>query len=199
MIAIAALGLLLLLAFGGIWNSPSPSGEGIPDLPAVPAENIPDASSSGTESNDVLPDEANNIDNDSGASAETQQISDSNATSFISDEAQSAATGISILEALATNSVTSGGSNNVVYASTGHGHRSHSSSSNDGISGTSDSEGNESSDNNDQNNEDQSVPDDGDSFFVLPESPVGAIAMTLTSIGVLGGFLYIRQRSSFTP
>jgi hypothetical protein len=31
-------------------------------------------------------------------------------------------------------------------------------------------------------------------FFVLPESPIGAIAMTLASIGALSGFFYIRSR-----
>jgi hypothetical protein len=34
------------------------------------------------------------------------------------------------------------------------------------------------------------------SFFVLPESPIGAIAMILSSIGALGTFLYIRSKSS---
>jgi len=32
------------------------------------------------------------------------------------------------------------------------------------------------------------------SFFVLPESPIGAIAMILSSVGALGVFLYFRSR-----
>jgi hypothetical protein len=32
------------------------------------------------------------------------------------------------------------------------------------------------------------------SFFVVPESPIGAIAMLLASMGALGGFLYFRSR-----
>jgi hypothetical protein len=32
------------------------------------------------------------------------------------------------------------------------------------------------------------------SFFVLPESPVGVVAMTGSSLAVLGGFFYFRQR-----
>lgn len=32
------------------------------------------------------------------------------------------------------------------------------------------------------------------SFFVIPESPIGAIAMTLASVAALGGFLYFRAR-----
>ena len=31
------------------------------------------------------------------------------------------------------------------------------------------------------------------SFFVLPESPIGAVALMGTSLAVLGGFLYFRQ------
>jgi hypothetical protein len=30
------------------------------------------------------------------------------------------------------------------------------------------------------------------SFFVVPESPIGAIAMVLASMGSLGAFLYFR-------
>ncbi|MGI0037542.1 MAG: hypothetical protein ACRD99_04210 [Nitrososphaera sp.] len=32
------------------------------------------------------------------------------------------------------------------------------------------------------------------SFFVLPESPIGAIALMSSSLAMLGGFLYFRQR-----
>jgi hypothetical protein len=31
-------------------------------------------------------------------------------------------------------------------------------------------------------------------FFVIPESPIGAIAMVIASMAVLGGFLYFRSR-----
>lgn len=36
------------------------------------------------------------------------------------------------------------------------------------------------------------------SFFVLPESPIGAVAMMLASVGALGGFLYFRSRKPMT-
>jgi hypothetical protein len=37
-------------------------------------------------------------------------------------------------------------------------------------------------------------PLDADTFFVLPESPVGPVAMMVASMSALGGFLYFRSR-----
>lgn len=42
--------------------------------------------------------------------------------------------------------------------------------------------------------QDDSPPQD-ESFFVLPESPVGAAALVVSSLAVLGGFMFLRNRS----
>lgn len=39
---------------------------------------------------------------------------------------------------------------------------------------------------------------DADTFFVLPESPIGAVSMTLASLAALGGFIYLRKNKQLS-
>ena len=91
----------------------------------------------------------------------------------------------------------SSGSTSITYSSGGHGHGSSHSSSNNadsvadqGVSG----DGGVSSNPTEEQNGGTS---DDESFFVLPESPIGSVLILASSLAAMGGFLAFRAKNGF--
>lgn len=194
----------MLLIIMAPWNYLQTPGDSNDNVPLVSTEVDLDASDAATESSESVP-EADNMPNVEMDSAMDQPMAESDSAPIVPDSPPAP-----IIEAPEDNEVTKdvtsepqSGSTSVTDVSGGgsgggHGHRSSS-------SGNSNSGDDEQDDVIDQpdggsggNNGVPQEPDDGidedDSFFVLPESPIGSVLILATSLGSMGGFLAYRAK-----
>jgi hypothetical protein len=191
----------MLIIIMAPWNYLQTPGASNDDVPLVSTEVNLDTSDADTESSETVP-KADSIPNVEMDSAMDQPM---NSAPIVPDS-----TPAPIIEEPENNEVTNEvaiepqpASTSVTYVSTGgsgggHGHRSSSS----GNSNSGDAEQDDTTDQSDGgsggNNGVPQEPDDGidedDSFFVLPESPIGSVLILATSLGSMGGFLAYRAK-----
>jgi hypothetical protein len=184
------------------WNYLQTPGASNDDVPLVSTEVDLDTSDADTESGETVP-EADSIPNvemdsamDQPMTGSAPTVPDSTPAPIIEEPEDNEVTNEVAIEPQPT-------STSVTYVSTGgsgggHGHRSSSS----GNSNSGDAEQDDTTDQPDGgsggNNGVPQEPDDGidedDSFFVLPESPIGSVLILATSLGSMGGFLAYRAK-----
>lgn len=200
MMGASAVGGLLLIIALAPWNYLQTT-ENNESVPPIPVEENLETSDVSADLSDSMP-EVN--DNNNGISAvENQPVTESDSTPVIPDSPPVSL----VIEAPANSDVIDNvvneqqgsGSSSVTYFSGGsHGHRSsHSSNSNSG-SGSEDNVVDQGSGSAVSDSVPPQEPDDGidedDSFFVLPESPIGSVLILLSSLASMGGFLAYRSR-----
>jgi hypothetical protein len=195
MVAPALLGLLLLAVLGP-WNIPQPkiqdnSGAqvlvnddaNVADQPSEPSGTLPESTAT---------DETSMVE-----TAADQPVIEGDSTPVITDSPPVAPiTSVTSNNNSPNNAVTDNNSEStstLITSSGGHSHRSHSSSADDNNVSTGNEGSGGTNGGNDQGSQTDDLPDE-DSFFVLPESPIGGIAMVLAATGMLGAFMFLRAR-----
>jgi hypothetical protein len=196
---------ILLLSLLGQWNN-TPVNDSMPDnTPNPDSSSSPiDTTSQVDSDNEEMPISDNVVD-DSEITEEivNQETNEQDATTVVSETSGSSTVANSndnpeIVSEQPSQDTT----NTVTYSSGGGGggHR-HSSSSSESSSNE-DNENDSETDNTPDlpPTDDSDEPQDGETIFVLPESPVGAIAMMGTALAALVAFMYVRTtRRTFSP
>lgn len=200
MMGASAVGGLLLIIVLAPWNYLQTT-ENNESVPSIPVEENLETSDAPADLSDSMH-ELNDSDNEMSA-VENQPVIESESPPVIPDSppvslVTEAPANSDVIDNV-VNEQQGSGSSSVTYSSGGgHGHRSsHSSNSNSG-SGSEDVVDQEGSGSGVSDNVPPQEPDDGidedDSFFVLPESPIGSVLILLSSLASMGGFLAYRAR-----
>lgn len=196
--------LLLLLLLVGPWNSLPSDSEPVADLPLNPDNTSNDLGGESTESNDVQEQVPTTSDAVEQQDAPSMPSSGQEEPTFVTDSIITSATSNSG-DASETEETQNTGI--TVSSRGGGGHRSSHSNADDSQNSNEVNQNDSEVDVGASSNDDDTQtgdPDgstsqqDDESFFVLPESPVGVIAMMFSAMAALGGYLYLRSHRAIS-
>lgn len=189
-----AVGGLLLIVFLAPWNYLQMTEENNDSVPSIPVEESPEATDAATESSESV----SEVNDSDGMDTDLNQPMPENDSPPVSPVIE-IPTNNDVADNVVSEQQDSSSSSVTYVSGGGHGHRSsHSSNSNSDNSAEDDaadqSDSGSGAGSGNQNQEPDDGIDEDNSFFVLPESPIGSVLILASSLASMGGYLAYRAR-----